>query len=168
MARAVRVAGPPAASVSQRRRLAARDRRGRSAAPAAGPGDRAAAEARGGVAVGVARTRAEGSRALSARRRRPGQRRLLRPVLGSRPEAQARWTQSAPGCGSLWTRHGDRAEALPPGGVRRLWLHRPVRDGGGGPGAGGRGAELPPALGRGGPLQGEAAASAGEGGPEAG
>lgn len=73
-----------------------------------------------------------------------------------------------PGLASLWVRHGDPAEAFPPGGVRRLWLYRPVRDRGGGAGAGVPGADYPSALGRGGPFPGEAAASAGEGCHEAG
>lgn len=65
-------------------------------------------------------------------------------------------------------RHGDSAEAFPLGGVWRLWLHRPVRDRGGGSGAGVPRAAHQPALGCGGPLPGEAAASAGAGGHEAG
>lgn len=73
-----------------------------------------------------------------------------------------------PGLASLWVRHGDPAEAFPPGGVRRFWLYRPVRDRGGGAGAGVPRADLPSALGRGGPFPGEAAASAGAGCHEAG
>ena len=93
---------------------------------------------------------------------------MLCRSLGSLLEAQAPWTPPVLVLASLWARNGDPAEAFPPGGVRRLWLYRPVRDRGGGPGAGVPGAELPPALGCGGPFSGEAAASPGEGCREAG
>lgn len=114
------------------------------------------------------RARGVGSAARGAEEAAAREAVAARAGLGSLPEAQAPRTQPASGRGSLCARHGDQRQAFPPGGVRCLRLHRPVRDGGGGPGADGPAGELPPGLGRGGPLPGQAAASAGAGGPETG
>lgn len=161
--------GPQSTPAGHKSRSAIRATAQSSRATAAAREGADPAERAVGVGVGVAcarpRARSFGS---AARRLRPRRRRLLRRVLGSLREAQAPWTSPPPGLCSLWARHGYRAEAFPPGGVRRVWLYGPVCDRGGGPGAGGPGGELPPALGRGRPFPGEAAGSAGEGCPEAG